>query len=156
MGFTLVAFLTLISKLRLKLDSLVLQVVERVLILAIRRAYLILKVPQLQVHLGPRLKRRRTPSPTAIITPFAQWRIPPLNHRTTECILLKLGLSLSKILLLRGMVSFLSVRHFLLLILNQCLGMGGVELAPFRGHCHRVHINVLLVKSVIGRWGKFG
>ena len=144
MGFTLVAFLTLIGKLRLKLDSLVLQVVERVLILAIRRAYLILKVPQLQVHLGPRLKRRR---PSPIITPFAQWRIPPFNHRT-ECILLKLGLCLSEILLLlfrRGVVSFLSVRHFLLLILHQSLGMGGVELAPFRGHGHRVYINVLLV-----------
>ena len=169
-GFALVTFLTLIGKLRLKLDGLVLQVVERVLILAIGRAYLVLQVPQLQIHLRPRLKCR-CPSPAApVITPLAQRRrisSSSLNH--PKRILLKLGLCLAEIQLLlggRGVVvaSLLSVCHLLLLlILDESLGVrhfiracARVMLVAFRGHCDRVHIILLLLVDSAGFEGRRG
>ena len=56
MGIVVFSSLTLISKIGLELYGLISQLIEGILILTITRAYLVLQVTQLQVHLSSRLE----------------------------------------------------------------------------------------------------
>ena len=161
MGIVVFSSLTLISKIGLELYGLISQLIEGILILTITRAYLVLQVTQLQVHLSSRLESDLVSWITAKSWLFA-----------SEGILSELCLSLPEVLLfLRRLWAFLGACQLLLLPHQECLRLWMLLIAGClvlliaeglaRFGCYSdwvdvgVALGALVPDLIVGSWSQF-